>query len=83
MFLLVWCYSLAGVREVYVYVASVLRGDDGEGSVAAHGVDGVLADIFDDPFEEVAVEWRRHGLVGYVDGEEYFARASPLHVFQR
>ena len=52
----------------------------GEGAVALHCVDGVFADVFDDPFEEVGVEGCDDGVVGECGDEVDFARRAFLEV---
>ena len=57
-------YAFAGVAEVDVDVVAFGGEDSGEGAVAFHSIDGVLADVFDNPFEEVLVDGSNDGSVG-------------------
>ena len=56
VFLLRGGNAFAGVAEVDVDVVAFGGEDCGEGAVAFHSIDGVLADVFDNPFEEVSVD---------------------------
>ncbi len=56
--------AFAGVGDVYVDVAAGGCYFGGDGAVALHGVDGVFAEVFYDPFEEWGAE---HG-VGFGAG---------------
>ena len=54
--------------------------DGGEGAFAFHCVDSVFADVFDNPFKEVAVQWRYDWAVGQGGDELDLAWAPLLHI---
>lgn len=74
-------HALAGVADVDVDVAGVLRAHDGHGAGAFHGVDGVLAEVLYHPLEEVPVQRGYEGLVlGEGDDELHLPGRAALQV---
>ena len=72
--------AFAGVAKVYIDDTR-FGGDNGSESTATlHGVDGVLADVLNDPLEEIAVEGHHDGAVGEGGDEMDFAGAAFFHV---
>ena len=45
-------YALAAIGYIYIYVSSVACEFYGDEALATHGVNGIFAEVFDDPFHE-------------------------------
>ena len=72
--------ALAGVAHLNDYALGLFLHPQGNASLTAHGVDGVFAEVLDNPLEERRVDGDNDVLTGEAANHLHLVRGAAVHV---
>ena len=74
-------YALACILHVYHNAAGRGMCLDMYASLATHGVNSILAEVFENPLQELGVSIDSGLVLVQFGGDKHFLRCAPVHVF--